>query len=73
MLTAREGIHVNDGARDHSFEHAQAVDAAIGGWYPCCGIELIAVPTASVPERPEAGRSRPPPMGVKQSGKATFA
>ena len=24
-------------------------------------------------ERPEAGRSRPPPMGVKQSGQATFA
>ena len=24
-------------------------------------------------ERPEAGQSRPPPAGVKQSGKATFA
>ena len=24
-------------------------------------------------ERPKAGRSRPPPVGIKQSGKATFA
>ena len=28
---------------------------------------------AATIERPEAGRSRPPPAGIKQSGKATFA
>jgi hypothetical protein len=29
--------------------------------------------TTPLSARPEAGRSRPPPEGVKQSGRATFA
>ncbi len=36
--------------------------------------EVHRVPRRKIPtERPKAGRSRPPPVGIKQSGKAAFA
>ena len=38
------------------------------------GFDMAWMPLARFShERPEAGQSRPPPAGVKQSGKATFA
>jgi predicted ATPase len=51
ILPPWNAIYTQDAERDHTFEHALAVHAALTRWYSRCGYELVEVPCAPVAER----------------------
>ncbi len=51
VLPPWQAIYVNDGERDHTFEHAEAVDRSLRAWCRRCRYDLIEVPRVPVAER----------------------
>jgi predicted ATPase len=52
LLPSWQAISVNDAERDHTFEHAEAVERVLQEWYRRLGrYEVIEVPRVSVAER----------------------
>ena len=51
VLPPWRAIYANDAERDHTFEHAEAVNRTTQEWYLRCGYQVIEVPKVSVPER----------------------
>jgi len=51
VLPPWRAIYVTDAERDHTFAHAEHVDAITQAWYRRCGYEVLEVPPASVDER----------------------
>jgi predicted ATPase len=52
VLPPRKAIYVNDGERDHTFEHAEWVYSTVQEWYRRLGrYQIIEVPRVSVAER----------------------
>jgi predicted ATPase len=51
VLPPWKAIYVNDAERDHTFEHAESVDAILREWYGRCRYQLVDVPRVPVDER----------------------
>jgi predicted ATPase len=51
VLPPWKTIYVNDAERDHTFQHAEAVNRIVQEWYRRCGYQVLEVPLVSVAER----------------------
>jgi predicted ATPase len=51
VLPPWKAIYVNDSERDHTFEHAEAVNRITQEWYRRCGYQVVEVPLVPVDER----------------------
>ena len=51
VLPPWKAIYVTDAERDHTFEHAEAVDRITQEWYRRCGYQVLEIPMVSVDER----------------------
>jgi predicted ATPase len=51
VLPPWQAIYINDAEREHTFEHAESVYAAVQEWYRRCRYPLLEVPRVSVEER----------------------
>ena len=53
VLPPWKAIYAQDAERDHTFEHAEAVNRIAREWYTRCGYQILEVPMVSVDQRCE--------------------